>query len=268
MKLWPWRLILPIAFTATASAQDHPNHTKIAIINGLIGGSTAAVTAAVHHRSITSAFIKGSLGGLTVYAGKCLIARKRTATYWLGQHTVAIGSSMVANGATGRGVFESVVLPLGPLRIYRDNKQHKFNVKLDLMDTGVAAWYMVTSPAHVDWGLSAKHDALILLGSSGDQRTEAAGLIELRDNGAFRFNKSFRLVHEEIHVAQEQFVTTALEEPLEGWFAPLVENGNVLHRHFEFGILAPVWAAVNSQTVRENRPWEKEADAFLEKCWS
>lgn len=260
MKLWHWQLILPIAFTATASAQDHPNHTKIAIINGLIGGSTAAVTAAIQHRSIKSALIKGSVGGLTVYAGKCLIARKRTATYWLGQQTVAIGSSMVANGATGRGILERVALPLGPVRIYRDSRQHKFDVKLDLMETGAAAWYMMTSPAHVDWSLSAKHDALILFGSSGEQRIEAAGVIKIRDDG------SFRLVHEEIHVAQDQFVTTALEDPLEGWLAPMIPGGKDAHRHFEFGILAPVWAAVNSQIVRENRPWEKEADAFMEKC--
>jgi hypothetical protein len=257
MKLW--RLILPIVFTTAASAQDHPNPTKIAIINGLIGGSTAAVTAAVQHRSVKSALMKGSLGGLTVYAGKCLIARKHTADYWLGQQTVAIGSSMVANGATGRAIFERLALPLGPVRIYRDSA-NKFNVKLDLMETGAAAWFMVTSPAHVDWSLSAKHDALILFGSSGEQRIEAAGVIKIRDDG------SFRLVHEEIHVAQDQFVSTALEDPLEGWLAPKIPGGNDLHRHFEFGILAPVWAAVNSQIRRENRPWEKEADAFMEKC--
>jgi hypothetical protein len=252
--------MLPIVFVATAGAQDRPSHAKIAVINTLIGASTAALTAAIHQRPIRPALLKGSIGGLTVYGGKCLIARQRTASYWLGQQTVAIGSSMIANGATGRGIFERIALPLGPVRIYRDNKRNKFSVKLDLMETGIASYYILSSSAHIDWGLSAKHDALILFSSSGDQRMEVAGLIKLRDD------PSFRLIHEEIHVAQDQFVTTALEDPLESWLLPMTPLGKAVNRHFEVGILAPMWAAVNSQIVREDRPWEKEADAFMEKC--
>lgn len=245
---------------AAAKAQEEPHRRKIAVINTLIGGSTAAVTAAIHHRRVLPAFIKGSVGGLAVFGGKCLIARQKTAAYWLGQQTVAIGSSFIANGETGRGMFERIALPIGPLRIYRDNKEHRFEAKLDLMETGIAAYYLASSSTHVDWHLSAKHDALIMFGGDGDERIEVAGLIKVRHD------PSFRLVHEEIHVAQDQFVTTALEDPLEGWLFPIEPGKRNARQYFEFGVLAPVWALVNSQINREDRPWEKEADAFFKHC--
>ena len=230
------------------------------IINGLIGGATAAITASIHHRPIRKAAVVGAIGGATVFVGKCFIGNSRPSTDWLGQQTVAVGSSIVGNASSGRSVLERIVLPLGPIRLYHDVKRRRTWVKLDVLETGVATYYATKPNTSVDWDLTWKHGALILFDKTAPTNFEVAGVIKT-------WSRSLSILdHEQIHVAQEQFVTTAWEDPLQEWVLPRVPGGGWVNRYFQVGILAPVWALANSVITKYDRPWEKEARAVQARC--
>ena len=256
-------LLLALLLTAHqshAQAQNELSRPGLLIINGLIGGATAAITASIQHRPIRKAAIVGAIGGATVFVGKCFIGNSRPVTDWLGHQTVAFGSSVVANASSGRSAVERIVFPLGPIRFYHDTKRRRISVKLDVLQTGVATYYAAQSNTSVDWDLTWKHGALILFNETATTNFEVGGVIRT-------WSRSPSILdHEQIHVAQEQFVTTAWEDPLEERVLPTLPGGKWVTRHFQVGILAPVWALANAAITRYDRPWEKEARAVEARC--
>lgn len=252
--------LLLLVRPSPAQAQSGTSRIGLLVINAAIGGATAAITASVHHRPIRKAAAIGVIGGATVFAGKCFIGNSRPATDWLGHQTVSVGSSLVSNAAMGRSTFERIVLPFGPVRLYYDTKRGRARIKLDLLETGVASYYATTPNTSVDWHLSLKHGTLILFDKTAPTNFEVAGVIKTWSRSASLLD------HEQVHVAQEQFVTTAWEEPLEGRLLPMLPGGRWVHKYFEIGILAPVWALANASLSRSSRPWEKEATAVEHRC--
>ena len=243
-----------------AGAQERTSTAKLALINTLIGGSVAAVTAAIKQRPVGIAALNGSIGGLTVFAGKCMISRGGTAREWIGQETSAIGSSIIANAVSGRRPLERVAFVVGPVRFYRDTKRARTSVKLDLLQVGAATYLATSAGNSLDWELSLKHGTLVVHDPDAPNDMEIGGVVKTWHEDDFISQ------HEMIHVAQEQFMTTALEEPLEGWLLSKVPGGKTVHRYFELGILAPVWAWANAVTPRFDRPWEREAQALSHSC--
>jgi hypothetical protein len=243
----------------TVLAAQGASRPKLFAINVLIGGSTAAVTAAIHHRPVTRAFLAGSAGGALVFTGKCLVAKDKPPAEWFGNQVTMFGSSVTSNAIVGRRPLDRIVLGLGPILFYHDKQSPHNGVKLDLLQVGVTAYYVMNAGASIDWNASATHGSLILY-DAGSPTYEVAGIIKTGDRHGFQLN------HEQIHVAQEQFVTIALEEPLQSWLLQPAPGGKVINRYFNIGLLAPVWAAANALTSRESRPWEKEAKAFAARC--
>lgn len=256
-------LLLTLSLTTStirAHAQNEMPRPGLLIINGLIGGATAAITASIQQRPIRRAVILGAIGGATVFAGKCFIGNSRPLTDWIGHQTVAVGSSIVANASMGRGAFDRIVVPLGPVRFYYDTKQRRTRIRLDLFEAGVAAYYARKPNTSVDWTLSAKHDALILFDKAAPTNFEVGGVIKTWSRAPSLLD------HELIHVAQDQFVSTAWEDPLEEWAIPMLPGGKWVNRYFGVGILAPVWALANAAIPGFDRPWEREATAVEARC--
>src|SRR5688572_8854727 len=257
-----WSVALAAVFTPSASAQDISGSTRVKLIaaNTLIGGATAGITAAINHRPVWRAFLYGSAGGAVVFGGKCLVAQQRSYTDWIGRETVAIGSSVVANAAAGRPPLSRMALPLGPFRFYRDNAAKRIRLKLDLAQVIGAAYLASERTSSMDWKESLEHGGVIIF-TRGGSAMEVAGAVRIWSRESRRM-----LAHEQTHAVQNEFLSIALEEPLESWLLPHLPGGRSVNRYFDVGILTPVWGWINSLIPAHQRPWEKEANAFDTSC--
>lgn len=245
---------------ALAQEETSRIHFKAVAVNVLLGGLTAGIFETAHRRPFWTAFAKGAAGGAAIVAGKCLIGEQRAVTDWLGRGTVAVGSSMVANAAQGRSLFRRVVLPVGPVRLYRDDSTRRFSVKLDVAHLATATFFATRERSNMDWKKSFQHGGTIVF-DPVSVTVESAGVIRNWQNLPGK-----TLVHEQVHVAQGEFLSTVLEEPLERYLLDQVPGGKVVHRYFDLGILLPVWAVANAMIPHVDRPWEKDANAFEYGC--
>ena len=257
-----WPVVFAAVFTSSARSQDVSGSTraKLIVVNTLIGGATAGITAAINHRPIWRAFVYGSAGGAVVFGGKCLVAQQHSLTDWIGRETVAIGSSVVANAAAGRPALSRVALPLGPVRFYRDNASKRIRLKLDVAQVIGAAYLASERTSSMDWKESLEHGGLIIF-TRGGSAMEVAGAVRIWDRESGRM-----LAHEQTHAVQNEFLSIALEEPLESWLLPHLPGGRSVNRYFDVGVLTPVWGWINSLIPAHERPWEKEANAFDGSC--
>jgi hypothetical protein len=255
--------LLLLTVPATAAAQEHLkiSRGKLIAVNVLIGGAVGGVGEVINGRSFWRGFLSGSAGGATVFAGKCMLAQQTPATNWLGRATVAAGSSMVANASGGRPVLSRFIIPVGPLRLYRDNRTRKTTVKLDIQQIAVATYMEMQPSTSLDLTLSRKAGGLVFFDRSTESAVEVSGVIRVWSK---TIGSTF--AHELTHVAQGEFVAIALEEPLERWLMMQIPGGKAVNRYVDIGILSPVWAGLNELLATRERPWEKEAGSFAVRC--
>ena len=255
--------ILVLAAPSAASTQEtgRISRGKLIAVNVLLGGAAGGVGEAINGRSFWRGFLNGSLGGATIFAGKCLIAQEMPEANWLGRVTVSVGSSMVANAREGRAAFSRLIVPLGPVRVYRDNRSRKTTFKLDFQQL-VVATYMGTRPGtSFDLALSGKTGGLVFHDPASESAVEVSGVIRVWSKDA-----ESTLAHELTHVAQGEFVAIVVEEPLERRLLSRLPGGKAINRYVDLGILSPVWAGLNELVPASERPWEKEAASFGLSC--
>jgi hypothetical protein len=104
-----------------------------AVVNGAIGGVSAAVRAWHGHRSVRTALIGGTAGGLVTYGGMRLIGES-TPLRAPGLMLTGLGASLSRNAAAGVPALSRVVLPM-PLG----------SLELGLGDSGVRMRYRVSA---------------------------------------------------------------------------------------------------------------------------
>jgi len=257
-----WLVVVP----SGARAQTQPSdqripRAKLVAINMAIGGLTSGIIQTVAGRSFWKGFAKGSAGGALVYGGKCLIAQRSSLGYWLGREVVAVGSSVVRNASAGRGTFDELVLPVGPIWIYRDNKAGTQIAKVDVSQAIIATYFASQPRATFKAWKSFWSGGLIFDDSTADTSVEAAGVIRLTD-GTY----DDVLAHETVHVAQDEFMSIAWSDPLEQWLLGHIPGGKTVHRYVALGLLQPMWGIVDSKIDVWDRPWEKEAHSFELGC--
>ena len=254
-------LVFAAPSAAVAQEQGKISRTKLIAVNVLIGGAAGGAGELINGRSFWRGFLNGSAGGAAVFAGKCLIAQETPATNWLGRGSVAVGSSMVANAAAGRPALSRLVIPVGPVRFYRDNRTKKTTAKLDMQQIAVATYMEMQPTTSFDFALSRKAGGLVFYDRGTESAVEVSGVIRVwsKDIGS-------TFAHELTHVAQGEFVAIAMEEPLERWLLGKVPGGKAVNRYMDLGILSPVWAGLNELIETRERPWEKEAASFAGRC--
>jgi hypothetical protein len=255
--------LLLLTAPATTAAQEHLkiSRGKLIAANVLIGGAVGGLGEVINGRSFWRGFLNGSAGGAVVFTGKCLIAQETPATNWLGRASVAVGSSMVANAAAGRQALSRLVIPVGPVRFYRDNRTKKTTAKLDMQQIAVATYMEMQPTTSFDFALSRKAGGVVFYDRGTESAVEVSGVIRVwsKDIGS-------TFAHELTHVAQGEFVAIAMEEPLERWLLGKVPGGKAVNRYVDLGILSPVWAGLNEIIKTRERPWEKEAASFAARC--
>lgn len=235
-----------------------------AALNAVLGGMTSGMFRWVAGEPFLPAFAKGAAGGTVTYAGRAIAGRQFDGAGLLGREVAAVGSSMVANSAYGRGLLDRVALPLGPLKLHvvRDDGT-SISVSVDVLAT-IMTTYAVAHPEYtIDWRSTASAGVPVfrspsLLESRSWSGAMVAGVIVLnyeRDvPGVHRVQ-----AHEQVHVAQHDFSAMVWGEPVERWLLGLLPYGELVGRRVDVGIDFLFWAGLHSFTDRRSTPWEREA---------
>ncbi len=184
-----------------------------AVVNGAIGGVSAAVRAWHGHRSVRTALIGGTAGGLVTYGGMRMIGES-TPMRVPGLMVTGLGASLSRNAAAGVPALSRVVLPmpLGSLELGLGQSVHaRYRVSASsLLMTSVVALAR-PSGASLDLGKSLASLTPVFVTRSGlrvvgSSDASAAGqqwrrVILLSEQS----NKPLEAVlrHESVHVAQE-----------------------------------------------------------------
>jgi hypothetical protein len=185
-----------------------------AVVNGAIGGVSAAVRAWHGHRSVRSALLGGTAGGLVTYGGMRMVGES-TPLRVPGLMLTGLGASLSRNAGAGVPALSRVVLPmpLGSLELGLGESVHA-RYRLSASSLLMTSYVALARPsgASLDIGKSLAsltpvfmtRGGLEVIGSS--QQAPAAGqqfrrVIMLSE----RSNKPLEAVlrHEAVHVGQE-----------------------------------------------------------------
>jgi len=240
-------------------------------INAAVGGLTAGAWQGLSGKSFWKGFARGAGGGIMVFAGKRLIAERSPAWWWTGRELAAIGSSEVANAASGRRSFERITIPVGPVRLHFQPRTRLLpSPTIDFVSTVAAVVVATRSGSRIGFDESLATGALVFI--VRDKSTaigkNAAGIITLSEivpDGNFPLLEGKRSVmsHEMIHSAQYDFILTAWADPIQKSLVRKLHLGGPVTRYLDFNLLLPLQLAANSFVAYDSRPWEKEARVLL-----
>jgi hypothetical protein len=260
--------------TAAASVADEVystgTHVQVLGINAALGGITAGIRK--HHRggSFWRGFLEGAAGGGAIYAGKWVSAEGFWGAGLVGRQVAAVGTSVVRNSSENRPLFEQLMLPLGPLRLYADlGGTVPARLKLDLLASGTFAYRLLSSDARFDGDASLSAGTPVFFTdvapNPGWYGNNTAGVILLRQEpeaGPARVTGDMVFAHERIHLIQYDQAMQSWSTPLEQWLLPKLPGGSWLARHVDVGLVMIPAVLLNHVIPYESRPWEREADYF------
>lgn len=274
--LW---LSLPAAGQAVEPPLDPPGWVGEVAglgVNTLLGGMTAGLIQLAHGGSFQDGFARGSLGGALIFGGKRIAVERFAGAGLLGREVAAIGTSIVRNASDARPSLESVMLPLGPIRLYLLDTDAGLRVrpKLDLVTT-LATGYAIAVP-ELEWDAADSWSAGApvfrvkdrLIRGRGDEETveeigasgiTRAGTIYLSDVPGLDYAEDF--AHERVHVIQYDHFFWTWTSPAEQWLLTRLPGGSHLGRYVDLNLSPLVTSGLSLAFKRyQHRPWELEAE--------
>jgi hypothetical protein len=239
--------------------------------NMAIGGLTAGIR---QWRSDDGSFWnglwRGALGGAGTYAGKRIVTSDMPGAGLLGRGVAATGASVTRNASEGDPLFDTLVLPVGFVRLHwrpaHGTVQSSFDIpgiaaiagvyasglgaSLDVarsLDTG-APVFMARDWEHDD-GWHGRHifGAVLLRGDPGDRAGHDALLTRA-------------LHHERIHVLQYDQTFILWNEPVEKALLTSLGSPSWVVRSVDLSLYAAALAGVKRFLPRNYQVWEIEAD--------
>lgn len=250
-------------------ASDPLGDVAFLSINATIGGLTAGLWQEISGGSFADGFARGSLGGSVVYAGKRLAAETFFGAGFLGRGLASAGSSLVRNAADGKTLFEEVIIPVGPLRLYaRSGAMARPRVEIHLGDLYWTAYGLLEDRLTLDLeeslssGAPVFRSSRLLVGSGGDivGGSTAAGVIFVGPHSGTLIAEA--LPHERIHVIQHDFYYHAWFRPLEDQVLRRLPREGFVHR-VDYDLMYPglnVLASELGWSDRFHGPSEAEAE--------
>lgn len=247
-------------------------------VNALLGGLTSGVGGWMRGGSFLESFGAGVLGGSIAFAGKRIAASQATGAGLAGRFVGSVGASMVLNGSRAEGLFETIVLPVGPLNVYRIGGagEARWTARLNVGRTIYLGRMLLRSDRELLWGETLSAGApvfvardTVLIGESGDGigGFEVLGTISITDpNRMGELDPAQVLAHERVHILQDDFVNITWAGPLEGWLLGLV-GGEEITRYVDLGV---AYIGLVGPMVfflpYDRRPWEVEA-GYMDGGW-
>ena len=242
-----------IAHTSGAAAQglarSRDDATTMAVFgtNVLLGGVTAATRALIGRRDPARAFALGALGGAVHFSGKLV---GPLSGFPGGIPAVVLGSTgtaIVSNAAHGLGIFDELLVPVGPLRVrYARSEPRKIRLAVNAYDAVDLARNLARAGMTLDWDESAAsgtfafvtRGTLIKLSNgdlAGGLQTGSSFIISSLSTDRRRTAR-----HELVHVQQYWFLQEAIGRPVEAYLRARVPGGQYVPRWLELGIVPPV----------------------------
>lgn len=220
-------------------------------LNALAGGLTAGLWQELSDGSFVDGFAGGTLGGGVVYAGKRLAAESFPGAGFLGRDVAAVGTSMVRNAADARPLLDSLMLPVGPLRLHLSRRAPTApRVEVNLYHLYWTAYGLAEDRLELDLGESLSSGAPVFRADrfllDGDDEpvlgVAAGGVVMLSPQGPARAERS--LAHERAHVLQRDFLHHAWFRPLEERLARRLPAGGFADR-VDYDLMMPalLWSA-------------------------
>ena len=201
--------------------------------NALLGGLTAGVVSKLRKGSFKDGFLDGALGGGVTYLGKRLSAARFSGAGFLGREVAAVGGSIVRNGSLGVGTFDTLVLPLGPLKAFvTPSALRRTRIRLDLYQTGYLLAALSEERLALDWRRTFSAGAPVFLtdamiqGEDGFVSGTMGGGVIVLGRGTNNA-KDDTFAHERVHVAQMDFFEISFGLSLERWARTKVGMGRI-----------------------------------------
>ena len=214
-------VLLTVPGPARAQATPPPTRGLVsesqafyAVVNGAIGGVSAAVRAWHGHRSVRAALIGGTAGGLVTYGGMRMVGQS-TPLRVPGLMLTGVGASISRNAAAGVPALSRVVLPmpLGSLELGLGESLHA-RYRLSASSLLMTSFVALARPSgtSLDFGKSLASLTPVFVTRSGlravgsSEEASAAGqqfrrVILLSEQSNKPLDAVLR--HESVHVAQE-----------------------------------------------------------------
>lgn len=218
-------LALTVALRGDVSAQlpvvprsQGPRHDVASFAGNIaISGVLAGLVRAASGDSFWRAFLKGCAGGAVSFGAKELATSDLPGAGLLGREMNSVGASVVRAATLGGGMLDTLILPLGPVRLYVSTRDSGVRARLDVDAVAWATYAMLTPRFSFDLDRSLSAGALVFTSSeplfySGDDADGRVG------GGTVFLDKIHAeevLPHELVHVAQIDFLKIVVGLPLE-----------------------------------------------------
>ena len=240
---------------------------QILAANALLGGVSAAAVRLARGEPVWRAFWVGAAGGGVAYAGKRIAVQRFDGAGLLGREVASVGGSMVRNVAAGRGAFDEVALPIGPIRLYV-SRDGGITPRIDLATVATAASFILAHEGRLDAGASLSSGALVFRSSSPAMPgLSSAGAMlvwsELPPEEGPRL-----LAHERVHVLQYDQTFLSVGDAAERWVLDRARVPGGLMRYIDVGgLVVGARAGLSMALDYSLRPWEHEAYYLAEQAF-
>ncbi len=241
-------------------------------VNALLGGISAGVLRELRGGSFRDGFFRGAVGGSMIYVSKRVVAGEFDGAGLIGRELGAVGASVVRNAGEGRGMFEELVLPIGPSRLYVNTQRGAVRLVPDLTAIAWTISGIVEPELRLDWRESLSSgtpvffadDRIIIISADSNHvgGLTNSGVIMLANVPAFGPDVArINLKHERVHVVQEDQVFLTITDPFEDWVVgKLPYAGGFLVKHVDINLATSLFEVIGGWLPEFlDRPWETEA---------
>jgi len=242
---------------------DH--EVTVLAANVAVSGLTAGVVSMTRGESFWDGLLGGMGGGAVTYVGKQVATWNGSQLGFLGREIAAVGTSLTRSAAFGTGLLDTLMLPVGPLRLYvTPSRLSSSSVRVDAEELMWIAYAAASDKYRFHAGRSLQTGAFVFSRSSamflrnGERvRGQAAsGIIWLHDSLIDE-----TLPHELVHVIQIDQVKALGGLPLERRIRRWISGGDAREEARPWRWLDVGLGQYPFRLLLWN-PMELEADAF------
>lgn len=238
--------------------------------NALLGGVTAGLQRMWNGGSFADGFVRGAAGGAVIYGGKRIAVERFGGAGLVGREVASVGASMVRNAGDNIGMFDRVILPVGPTRVYL-GRGGTVSVKADLMALGWLVYAITEDELSWDPAMSLSAGVPVFLTDNRVIRADSdsshaggiaePGVLMISDVPAFGRDFARRVFeHERVHVLQFDHIFLTITDPVEDAALDQVPYLRRLNRWFDINLSSELIRFLNGRIPEHlERPWETEA---------
>lgn len=231
---------------STWDAPQWMGDVAFAGVNALTSGVGAGLIQMVRGGTFRDGFTRGAMGGIVHYAGMRVTVQRFTGAGLLGRQISAAGVSMTRNAAEGRGTFDQLFIPLGPVNLYLQlGDTVSIRPKVDLTTLTMLVYAASEQRLEFDLGESLSAGAPVFLANGHTLATNGNPVAGLMTHGVIMVGRQptdaardGTLAHERVHVAQRDWLFHLWSDPAETWLAERIPAVSSVHHYVDFNIIA------------------------------